>query len=264
MSRRRLIPRNPGKAILDRAGLMLTRHPAPSRIAASHPDLAEEREFVARAERVWPYTMTSIERLWALYDAVRHVSRNSVPGAFVECGVWRGGSSMLTALTLQALGDDDRELWLYDTFEGMTDPGEHDAGRHEPDLVADWDHFKGNTSHPVFAHATLQDVQANMRSTGYATERVRYVEGKVEDTIPGELPASIALLRLDTDWYDSTKHELEHLYPLLAPGGVLIIDDYGYWAGARRAVDEWLAGQDAPPMLVRVDDTARLAFKPFA
>lgn len=262
MSRRRLIPRNPGKAVLDRVGLSLSRHPAPSRIAASHPDLADEHEFVALAERIWPYTMTSIERLWALHDAVRHVSRNSLPGAFVECGVWRGGSSMLTALTLQALTDADRELWLYDTFEGMADPGEHDAGRHEPDLVADWDHFKGNTSHPVFAHATLQDVQANMRSTGYAAERIRYVEGKVEDTIPAELPASIALLRLDTDWYDSTRHELEHLYPLLVPGGVLIIDDYGYWAGARRAVDEWLAAQDAPPMLVRVDDTARLAFKP--
>lgn len=264
MPRRRLIPRNPGKAILDAAGLTLGRVPTPSRIAASHPDLAGEHEFIAFAERVWPCTMTSIDRLWALYESVRYVAGSGIDGAVVECGVWRGGSSMLSALTLQALGSADRDLYLYDTFEGMSDPTAHDAGRDEPDLVEEWDRFKGDTAHPVFAHASLDDVRANMASTAYPQDRMHFVQGKVEDTIPATLPGPIALLRLDTDWYESTRHELEHLYPLLAPGGVLLIDDYGYWQGARRAVDEWLATLPSPLLLTRVDDTARLALKPFA
>ncbi|MBJ7329694.1 MAG: class I SAM-dependent methyltransferase [Solirubrobacteraceae bacterium] len=264
MPRRRLIPRNPGKAVLDAVGLTVGRVPSPERIATTHPDLGGDEQFVRITERVWPYTMTSIERLWALYEAVRYVRGSGIEGAFVECGVWRGGSSMLSALTLQAESAADRELYLYDTFEGMSDPTEHDAGRHEPDLADEWDRFKGDTAHPVFAHASLDDVRANMAATGYDADRIHYVQGKVEDTIPATLPGSIALLRLDTDWYESTKHELEHLYPLLAPGGVLIIDDYGYWAGARRAVDEWLETLPSPLLLTRVDDTARLALKPFA
>lgn len=262
MARRRLIPRHPGKALLDAIGVSVSRHPSPARLAATHPDLAENEEFARLAVRVWPYTMTSIERLWALYEAVRHVEQTGVEGAIVECGVWRGGSSMLAALTLQAQGAEQRDLYLYDTFSGMTDPSEHDAGRHEPDLAAEWDRFKGNTAHPVFAHASIDDVRANMASTGYPAERLHYVQGKVEVTIPATLPGRIALLRLDTDWYESTKHELEHLYPLLAPGGVLLIDDYGYWAGARRAVDEWLETLDQPVLLSRVDDSARMALKP--
>ena len=86
-----------------------------------------------------------------------------------------------------------------------------------------------------------------MASTGYPPDRVRYVKGPVERTIPDRLPGGpIALLRLDTDWYESTRHELLHLFPLLSPGGVLIIDDYGHWSGARKAVDEYLGGLAVP------------------
>jgi O-methyltransferase len=97
---------------------------------------------------------------------------------------------------------------------------------------------------------------------GYPEEQIHFVEGPVEETVPGSAPAELALLRLDTDWYESTKHELEHLYPRLARGGVLILDDYGYWQGARRAVDEYLAGLDSPLLLNRIDHTARIALKP--
>ncbi len=100
-----------------------------------------------------------------------------------------------------------------------------------------------------------------MASTGYPEERLHFVKGKVEETIPGDLPGKIALLRLDTDWYESTRHELEHLWPLLVPGGVLIIDDYGHWAGARRAVDEFFADRVDAPLLNRVDYTARVGVK---
>jgi hypothetical protein len=114
----------------------------------------------------------------------------------------------------------------------------------------------------LWCNASLDDVTANMRRTGYPPERVTFVEGTVEDTIPRIVPDSIALLRLDTDWYSSTAHELEHLLPLLVPGGVLVLDDYGYWQGARRAVDEYLAQTGIPLLLTPVDYTGRVAVMP--
>jgi hypothetical protein len=90
---------------------------------------------------------------------------------------------------------------------------------------------------------------------------MHFVKGKVEDTIPASTPDRIAILRLDTDWYASTRHELEHLYPLLAPGGVLIIDDYGHWEGCRQAVDEYFASRNLQVLLNRVDYTGRIAVK---
>jgi predicted O-methyltransferase YrrM len=110
----------------------------------------------------------------------------------------------------------------------------------------------------------LADVQANLRSTGYPVERMRFVVGDVADTVPREAPERIAILRLDTDWYASTRHELEHLYPRLAVGGVLIVDDYGHWEGARLAVDEFLERTSAPILLNRIDYTGRIGVKPAA
>jgi O-methyltransferase len=178
----------------------------------------------------------------------------------VECGVWRGGSMMAVALTLLRLGVTNRDLYLFDTFAGMTDPGEHDlkhSGERAADLLAGASH----DSH-VSAVAPLDEVQANMLDLGYPNERIHFVEGPVEETLPARAPDEIALLRLDTDWYSSTKHELVHLYPRLAPGGVLILDDYAYWQGARRAVDEYMAEHGLTLLLTRVDSTARLAVKP--
>ena len=217
-----------------------------------YADLSPERR--ALFARVAPYTQTSLERVATLADAVEYVIGAGVPGDLVECGVWRGGSSMAVALTLLRLGAGERPLWLYDTFGRMPKPGRHDrdyAGRpvsgHEESML-------GETG------LSLSDVQAAMRSTGYREERIVYVPGRIEETVPATAPEEIALLRLDTDWYESTRHELEHLYPRLVSGGVLIIDDYGHYAGARQAVDEYFAGR--PVLLARVDYTGRMAVKP--
>jgi hypothetical protein len=102
-----------------------------------------------------------------------------------------------------------------------------------------------------------------MDSTGYPQNRVRFIKGRVEETVPGEAPEQIALLRLDTDWYESTQHELEYLFPRLAPGGVLILDDYGHWAGARKAVDDYIALHKLPLLLCRIDMSGRIAIKPW-
>jgi O-methyltransferase len=232
------------------------RGPAP---ADSHPDLPDE--FRTLHARCAPFTMTSVERMYALYEAARHVARSAIPGDYVECGVWRGGSSMLAALAFDAAGDAERTMWLYDTFEGMSEPTERDrAFDSERPVNQQWAQLKAEES-VVLARASLDDVKGGVRSVGIPPDRFNYVVGKVEDTVPARAPDQIALLRLDTDWYESTRHELEHLWPRLAPGGVLIVDDYGHWAGAREAVDEYFGGRADAPLPARIDYTGRLAVK---
>jgi O-methyltransferase len=187
---------------------------------------------------------------------VQHLVQAQVPGCFVECGVWRGGSSMAIALTLRQLGVSDRDLYLYDTYTGMTPPTEVDRSPEglpaEVLLTANAD---------MRCIADEDDVRRNLALTGYPAARVHFVAGKVEETLPAHAPREpIALLRLDTDWYESTKHELETLYPRLVSGGILLVDDYGHWAGSKKAVDEYFAGR--PIYLHRVDFSGRLLIKP--
>lgn len=247
------------RGALARAGFQLVPYVQPGRLARSHPDL--EPAFGDLHARCAPYTMTTVERMNALWAALRHLDARGVAGDVVECGVWRGGSSMLAALTLLQLGDQERRLHLYDTFEGMSEPTEHDVSVGGLRVADDWQAISSHRDDPVVAYASLEEVRRNMASTGFPAARIDYVQGKVEETIPGHAPERIALLRLDTDWYESTKHELEQLWPRLVPGGVLIIDDYGDWIGARRAVDEFFAERADAPLLNRVDATGRIAVK---
>jgi O-methyltransferase len=243
------------KSALARAGLELAR--TADRQSAAIADLAPaDRALVLR---VAPFTMTSLDRRASLLGAIDHVVRHGVAGDIVECGVWRGGSMMLAALALMARGDTSRDLWLYDTFEGMSAPGAEDRAASGESAAAQL--ARTPRGEGVWCEAGLADVRANLASTGYPAERIHFVEGKVEDTIPATLPARIALLRLDTDWYESTRHELRHLYPLLSRQGILLVDDYGYWQGARQAVDEYFAARPGPVYLHRVDNTARLVVK---
>ncbi len=243
------------KSALARGGLELTS-PA-DREARTLADLSPaDRAIVARVE---PYTMTSLDRRASLIGAVDHVVRHRIAGAIVECGVWRGGSMMAAALALSARGDTARDLYLYDTFEGMNAPTDVDRSVSGESARSQLDRTARGQG--VWCEAGLDDVRANLGATGYPPERLHFVEGPVETTIPGTLPDSIALLRLDTDWYESTRHELQHLYPRLVRHGILIIDDYGHWQGARRAVDEYFAASAEPVFLHRVDYTARLVVK---
>ena len=201
--------------------------------------------------------MTSTEALAALCKAVEHLVRCEIEGSIVECGVWRGGSMMAVAHTLLGLGVDDRDLYLFDTFEGMVPPTAHDVRVLDGLSAAE----PGSLTPAI---AVRQDeVAAALRSTAYPASRIHFVRGPVEDTLPaGHGPETIALLRLDTDWYESTRLELEYLYPRVQPNGFVIIDDYGHWAGARKAVDEYLE-QNAPKLFLhRVDYTVRMAVKP--
>jgi len=223
------------------------------------PDFSAEEIEVLRT--VAPYTMTSAEKIVELLRAVEYVIRAGIPGAIVECGVWKGGSMMAVASQLRRLGDTSRRLYLFDTFEGMTEPGHVDrshAGESAAKLLASGDR---ETSW-VWAKGPLDTVKQVIAHTQYPAELVSFVKGRVEDTLPKAAPEQIALLRLDTDWYSSTYHELVHLYPRLSSAGVLIIDDYGHWEGARRAVDQYLAEQRITLLLHRIDYSGRLAVKP--
>jgi hypothetical protein len=233
------------------------RKPRPRRKLRTYFD-AQARETIIAVK---PWTMTSYDRIFALVVAVRHLEHHGIAGDVVECGVWRGGSMQAVARTLLETGSTGRDLHLFDTFEGMPPPTDVDRrldGAAAAELLETGEH-----KWLVQARAGLDDVRAGMDTTGYPTERIHYHAGKVEDTIPAAAPERIALLRLDTDWYESTRHELEHLYPRVAPGGVVIIDDYDYWEGSRRAVDEFLTATGARLLLVPVD-TARVAVKPDA
>lgn len=222
-----------------------------------------EPEFLELQELCRESTMTSPERMYALYSATRYIVENEVPGDFVECGVWRGGSVMLMALTLLRLGDTSRNLWLYDTFDGMTAPAAEDvqamSGRAAMDILRE---HPRTADDPFWGISPRTEVEENLRSTGYPFERFHVVEGDVMSTLPSAAPAEVSLLRLDTDWYASTRHELEHLYPRLVRGGVLLVDDYGYWRGAQKATDEFLARQQPRPLLHRIDYTGRVCVKP--
>lgn len=225
------------------------------------PDFSDDDIEMIRT--VGPYTMTSGEKICALVRAVEYIAAARIPGAVVECGVWKGGSMMAVARTLMKVGDRSRSLYLFDTFEGMPAPETVDRS-YRGEQAADLLRSQDPESSWIWAKGPLDTVTEAMTRTGYPSERIRYVKGKVEDTIPGESPERIALLRLDTDWYSSTRHELIHLYPRLAPGGVLILDDYGHWEGARRAVDEYLAVSGIALLLNRIDYSGRIAIKPGA
>jgi hypothetical protein len=215
-------------------------------------------------ERSLPFTMTGVPRLQSVIDAVRYCVRRQVPGAFAECGVWLGGSVLAMILTLQELGATDRDIHLYDTFEGMTAPTGADTSPLHPPALETWKEMDGRPYRELFDPEVFNEeaVRKTVLSTGYPRERLHFVRGAVEETLPGGAPERLALLRLDTDWYESTRHELEHLYPRLSEGGVLIIDDYGHWEGARRAVDEYFAGGSTAPLLLnRIDYTGRIAVK---
>jgi O-methyltransferase len=215
------------------------------------PDM--DKEFLDIYKRCKQYTVTSIERMFALYMASKYVARNDITGDIVECGVWKGGSSMLCALTLKLMQETQRKLYLYDTFEGMTEPTEKDVNYKGEKAVKE--EFNKWCSIP------LGYVWRDMVSTGYPYQNFVFVKGKVEDTIPRNIPEKIALLRLDTDFYESTYHEMVHLFPRLVAGGVLIIDDYGHFKGAREAVDKYLRENNVKILLNRIDYTGRIGVK---
>ncbi|CAM5496340.1 hypothetical protein AFEL58S_03543 [Afipia felis] len=232
-------------------------------------DIDQTDGFADHFHRCKPFTMTSKEVMFATWQAAKYVARRGIPGDIVECGVWRGGSALLASL---AVREDEthrndtalvgshgkpRRTWLYDTFEGMTTPTDTDVDL-TGTLAAEYMSTYSDEGRWCYADET--DVRGVFAAEGFGLDEVRLVRGDVCETLRQTRPEQIAILRLDTDWYESTKVELELLYPRLAQGGVLIIDDYGHWEGARRAVDEYFQ-QEPAPLLNRIGYAVRVAVK---
>lgn len=225
---------------------------------------AEEREVISYViDR--KLTMVSPERLFSVVRACRWIEENQIPGDFVECGVWRGGVSIMASLWFGMKGVSNRTVWLYDTFGGMTEPETidkriRDQKSFEEILVEH--EKKGLYDDGVRAYASEDEVRANFKSAGIDVSGLRFVRGDVAETLANEslLPAQIAILRLDTDWYASTLIELKSLYPRLSRNGVLLLDDYGYYEGARKAVDDYF--KDARrPFFTADDEYGRVALR---
>lgn len=205
-------------------------------------------QFGGLYEQIKPYSMMSYGRLRGIYRGICEVIENKVPGDFVECGTARGGCAALMGLSCRARGE-ARNLWIYDTFEGLPPPSEDDpdyelAKAREGECRGEYDEVRG----------LLERLKI--------LEGVQMVKGLFQDTVPVTEVKQISLLHLDGDWYDSTMVCLEHLYDKVSPGGVIQIDDYGHWAGARKALHEFLDARGIEVSLRYLDYTGRQFVKP--
>lgn len=194
--------------------------------------------------------MTNFERMWALIQSFHHVKQESLIGDFVECGVWKGGNIILLKKLIEKFNL-KKNIYGFDTFEGMVKPGFYDVN------------YKNKSANPIeigIAMCSLENVKKNIiKNTN--SDNIFLIKGKVENTLRNKnnLPKKISILRLDTDFYESTKIELEILFPRLVKGGILIVDDYGYWKGAQKAVDEYFGNYRQ--FLHYVDHSCRLLIK---
>lgn len=226
-----------------------------TRQSNNYSDFSDEEQRIIDIVKI--YTMTSPERIVSLIRAVNYIEENNIEGSIVECGVWKGGSMMAALLAMKEQG---REIFLYDTFEGMSEPTKDDES-YKNESAKDAFLNKDDYWKRIECYSTLDEVEHNIFSIGYPKTKINFIQGKVEETIPGTIPEKIAILRLDTDWYESTMHEMVHLFPKLVKGGVIIIDDYGHWKGCKKAVDEYISDNNIKLLLNRIDYTGRVGIK---
>lgn len=204
-------------------------------------------EFIEVYRKYCQLTMVPRGPLYWSWLSAKYISDHEILGDVVECGVFKGGCSLIMAEA------HDRTVWMYDTFTGMAEPTEYDyKGSYKGerfDAIKRYNSVK-REGYTDWVYGSFDGVKDAIDKSGLSKSRFNLVQGKVEDTIPMKMPEKIALLRLDTDFYESTKHELEHLYPRLSAGGILIVDDYGSWAGSRKAVDEYFEKISPKPLML--------------
>jgi len=225
-------------------------------------ELTPEECDIIRYVLLHKLTMVSPERLWTTLMACKHAIEREIDGDFVECGVWRGGNAMVAAEMFKLYGV-SKKVWLFDTFRGMTAPTDADVKFSNGVAAQNKYVSTGRGTHNEWCYASLDDVKNNFIQRGLMSAKVIFVEGDVCQTLSnsGHMPTSICVLRLDTDWYESTKKELEVLYPRLSVGGSLILDDYGHWSGTKKATDEYFETYGNRPFLQYTDHPSRISVK---
>lgn len=240
-----------------------------SQLRARFPDIDDDG-FWKIADRALPRTALSVQRLYSIYLSVKYVVESGVPGDVVECGVFKGGSAIMMAASFAYFGDVSRRIFLFDTFEGWpqpTDPdvdffGQDHKHLYDQSLSKAREHEQENVQSiftlPEFFESTRAAI---LSGSDYPQDKFFFIKGLVESTLPNEEIKALSILRLDTDYYESTAWELKTLWPTLSVGGVLLIDDYGQFHGARKAVDEYLHQNRIPALLHRDDVTGRTMVK---
>lgn len=247
------------KKVVRKVGFDIMRYSSSNQTTNFPPDF--ETRDIDIINTVQSFTLTSPERIHSLCAAVRYIVSNEIPGDIVECGVWKGGSIMAILLTLLELEQSNRHIHLFDTFEGMTKPSKEDVSIEGKVALSVFKAGTESEADLTWVCSPIEEVKKAVYSTGYPQDKIHFVKGKVENTLPVAAPETISLLRLDTDWYESTLHELIHLFPRLCSGGVIIIDDYGHWQGARKATNEYIQENNIKIFLNRIDYTGRIAIK---
>jgi hypothetical protein len=194
--------------------------------------------------------------------ACKYIAINKIPGDFVECGVYKGGNALIAAKIFD-LYKINKKVYLFDTFTGMSEPTKHDSRTGDKSSTLNKYLSRQQNDHTDWAYASIEEVKENFRKIGLLKDNVIFCKGKVETTLNlvSNIPETISFLRLDTDWYESTKKELEVLYSKLVLGGILVVDDYGQFDGARKAVDEYFKIHSPPPFLSLIDNGARIGVK---
>lgn len=251
------------KALFGIFGLSISRSNSfEGAVADFPPDF--EPEFVEIIKKAEPFTLTSTDRLYQLILSVKYLVENDIKGDFVECGVWRGGSVLAMVETLKLLDVGNRSLHLFDTFSS-TDIFEGTVSIEEDrpfNSTVEELRLKVEKE-KIDLSVDVDDVRDLMSNTGYPSERINFHVGRIEDTLKNSHIESIALLRLDTDWYASTKIQLELLFGKVNINGIIIFDDYGFWEGHKKAVDEFLFKNGLRPLLIRNDSSCRFMIKNF-
>jgi hypothetical protein len=207
-------------------------------------------------------SMVSVLGLCATLKAAKYVAENKIEGDFVECGVWRGGNAMIAAEVFRRHGL-DKKVFLFDTFSGMTRPSDDDIDVDGTPSALDRYMLEDRNTYNNWCYAPIDEVRTNFFNRGLLSKNVVFIKGPVEQTLAldANVPLRISVLRLDTDWYSSTKLELEILFPKITSGGCLIIDDYGKWSGSKKATDEYFQTLNPKPLLNVVDSNIRIAIK---
>jgi len=195
-------------------------------------------------------------------EAIKYILKNNIEGVIIECGV-DGGCIEYAWITELMQHNAVRDIYLYDTFGGLTKPTEmdytckdstHPLSMNKDEVYNTWANRIIDENTNGWCYTPLEKVQSRLNSTGYPQHNLHYVVGNVMDTLKdkSQIPEKIAVLRLDTDWYESSKYELEQMYDNVVTGGVIIFDDYYLWNGQRKATDDFFTGRNIHYDMVRI------------
>jgi len=259
------------QTLIGRLGYMLVRkdsYPPPGGMEPLQGyDL--EPEAIAAIQLVRSHTMLTYPRLVTLYQQVVYCENHGIVGDFVECGTWKGGAVGIMALANLKWGTARRDIHLFDSFEGVPEPDRSVDGEEAVRFArAAGGGVDGKLVPLKRAYESVGTLEVNRalleEVIGYDKEHLHYHKGWFQDTLPTDAHGidKIAILRLDGDWYSSTKVCLEYLYSKVVRGGFVIVDDYNYCVGCRKAIDEFMAKEDIHAFLIHIDRPGRYWIKP--